>query len=402
MIARFVVFVSCVCLLAAQSPSVETAWDLVAKGKRNEAVAVLRQIIRATPQNGEAHLLLGSILSESGDGVGAIQELTDAVRLMPPYAVAHNALGEAYITGGQSGPARAAFEKAVALDPKFAQAEENLGRALLDANEFGAAAGHLDRAIALFVDSPDAAYSLYLRAKIHTERDEPQKALAALTRAVSLQPNFPEAWSDLGQVNKGLLDDESALAAFLRSVQLDPENAISQYRLGAEYLHQGKAHEAVPHLQESFRLNPKNQSTLYSLQMALRQDGHLERAAQVKKQLAELLRSIDKESQDAFLALRLNNEGAALEKTGDLSAALEKYRKASSLGPNHTGIRLNFGVALLRSGKWAEGLAELREVVRRDPGNVKAQAALRDALEQAPLEFGGKAKKNGGESPRRQ
>ena len=177
---------------------------------------------------------------------------------------------------------------------------------------------------------------------------------------------------------------------------------ISQYRLGAEYLHQGKAHEAVPHLQESFRLNPKNQSTLYSLQMALRQDGQLEGAAQVKKQLAELLRSIDKESQDAFLALRLNNEGAALEKTGDLSAALEKYRKASSLDPNHTGIRLNFGVALLRGGKWAEGLAELREVVRRDPGNVKAQAALRDALEQAPLEFGGKAKKNGGESPRRQ
>ena len=37
----------------------ETAWDLVAKGKRTEAVAVLRQILKDTPQNGEAHLLLG-------------------------------------------------------------------------------------------------------------------------------------------------------------------------------------------------------------------------------------------------------------------------------------------------------------------------------------------------------
>jgi tetratricopeptide (TPR) repeat protein len=387
--------------LAAQSPSVETAWDLVAKGRHTEAVAVLRQILNATPQNGEAHLLLGSIFSESGNQQEAIQELTTATRLMPRYAMAHNELGQAFSTAGQTGPARAAFEKAVALDPNFAQAQENLGRVLLDSKDFAPAAHHLDRAITLFGDSPDAAYSLYLRAKIHTEHDEPQKALAALKRAVSLQPNFPEAWSDLGQSSKGLLDDTGALAAFQRSVQLDPENAISQYRLGAEYLQQGKPHEAVPCLQESFRLNPKNQSTLYSLQMALRQDGQAEKAAQVKKLLAELLRDIDKESQNAFAALRLNNEGAALEKTGDVSGALGKYRRASSLDPNHTGIRLNFGVALLRTGKWGEGLAELREVLRREPGNAKAQAALQDALEQAPVEFGGKGKKKGGELRRR-
>jgi tetratricopeptide (TPR) repeat protein len=400
MMSRLLSWFAC-SLLLAQNPSVETAWDLIAKGKRNEAVAVLKQILKATPRNGEAHLLLGSILSESGNSEEAIRELTEATRLMPRYAMAHNELGQAFSTAGQAGPARAAFEKAVALDPTFAQAQENLGRLLLDSKDIGAAADHLDRAIALFGDSLDAAYSLYLRAKIHTERDESQKALAALQRAVALQPNFPEAWSDLGQVSKGLLDDAGALAAFQRSVQLDPENAISQYRLGAEYLHQGKAHEAVPHLQESFRLNPRNQSTLYSLQMALRQDGQVEKAAEVKKQLAELLRDIDKESQDAFAALRLNNEGAALEKAGDLSGALEKYRKASSLDPNHNGIRLNFGVALLRTGKWGEGLAVLREVLRREPGNTKAQAALEDALAQAPVEFGGNGKKKGGESPRR-
>ena len=157
----------------------------------------------------------------------------------------------------------------------------------------------------------------------------------------------------------------------------------------------------MPHLQESFRLNPKNQSTLYSLQLALRQDGQVQEAAQVKKQLAELLRDIDKESDNAFAALRLNNEGAALEKAGDLSGALEKYGKASSLDPNHTGIRLNFGVALLRTGRWAEGLAELREVLRREPGNVKAQAALKDALEQETARVRRKGKKVGGEFPRR-
>jgi hypothetical protein len=54
---------------------------------------------------------------------------------------------------------------------------------------------------------------------------------------------------------------------------------------------------------------------------------------------------------------------------------------------------MNFGVALLRLGQWREGLSELREVLRRDPGNALAKAALADALEQAPLEFGGKGKR---------
>jgi predicted Zn-dependent protease len=121
--------------------------------------------------------------------------------------------------------------------------------------------------------------------------------------------------------------------------------------------------------------------------MALRQDGQPEEAARVKKQLADLLRSIDKESQNAFAALRINNEGAALEKTGNLSGALEKYRAALALDPNHVGIRVNFAVALLRTGHWKDGLTELRESLRREPGNAQVQTALEDALKQAPAEF---------------
>src|SRR6185295_8811557 len=160
-------------------------------------------------------------------------------------------------------------------------------------------------------------------------------------------------------------------------------------------LRRGKAHVAVAHLKESFHLNPANQSTLYSLQLALRQDGQLEEAKRIKEKLGELLRKIDKESQDAFVALRLNNEGAALEKNGDMQGASEKYKAALALDPNHVGIRVNYSVALLRIGRWADGISELREALRKNPDNAQVKAALDDALEQAPVEFGGKAKKAG-------
>ncbi len=386
---RLLPWFACAVLMAQRNP-LDSAWDLLAKGQREEAARVARRIIEANPRDGQARLFLGSLLTEDGHVSEAVPELKEAVRLMPRSAVAHNALGEAFEAAGDRKGARAEFEQAVALDASFAQAHASLALVLLESGESAAAAGHLDRAIRLFGNSPDAAHPHYLRAKIHTERNEIEKAEADLKRAVLLRPDFPEAWSDLGQAREVLQDDDGALAAFRRSVELDPENAIAQYRLGAAYLRRGDPHQAVVHLRESYRLDPRNQSTLHSFQLALRQDGQPEEAARIKAELAGLLMQIDKESQSAFTALRLNNEGAALEKAGNLRAAAGKYSDAVALDPTHAGFRLNLGVALLRLGQWKEGLTQLREAERLDPESATIKTALQDALEQAPTEFGGK------------
>jgi predicted Zn-dependent protease len=90
--------------------------------------------------------------------------------------------------------------------------------------------------------------------------------------------------------------------------------------------------------------------------------------------------------------VRLNNEGAALENAGSLREAVEKYRRASELDPEHNGIRVNLAAALLRLGQWKEGLAQLRDAASREPNNAVLKAALDDALKQAPVEFGGRGK----------
>jgi protein O-GlcNAc transferase len=387
---RHLAALACAGLLFAQRPPVEQAWDLLAKGERARAVGVLERIVKTNPRDSEARLLLGSILTEDGRSAEAIAHLSEAVHLRPRSAEAHNALGEALSASGESKGARREFESAVALAPTLAPARVSLGLILAQAGESAAAAEHLDRAIKLLGRDPESALPKYLRAKIHTEHDEFEKASALLKDAVALRPDFFEAWSDLGQARKALLDDAGAFAAFQRAVELNPDDPVSRYRLGAEYLRQGDAHQAVVHLEEAFRRNPKDQSTLNSLQIALRRDGQLERAGEIKAKLAEVLRGIDRESQAAFTALRLNNEGAALEKDGKLREAVEKYRAAAKLDPEHVGIRTNYAVALLRLGNWSEGIAELREAQRRDPASAVLKKALEDALAQAPPGAAGK------------
>ena len=131
-------------------------------------------------------------------------------------------------------------------------------------------------------------------------------------------------------------------------------------------------------------MNPQNQTALNNLQLALRERGELEKADRVKAQLAELFRKRDRASQNALAAVNLNNEGAELEKKGQLAAAAEKNRAASELDPDHAGIRVNLAVALLRLGQWQQGLAELRTAVRQEPQNPSYRRALEDSLTQAP------------------
>ena len=104
-------------LLLAQRAPVESAWDLLAKGQRKQAIAALHEILKANAGDADARLLLGSILSEDGEHSEAIEQLSQAVRLRPSSAEARNALGEALNGFGDTKTAREAFEKAVALDP---------------------------------------------------------------------------------------------------------------------------------------------------------------------------------------------------------------------------------------------------------------------------------------------
>ncbi len=372
-------------LAYAQRPPLESAWDLIAKGQRPQAVAILRNIIKSDPRNADARLLLGSVLMEDGDRTESLSQLNEAVRLRPKSAEGHNALGEAHNTFGDTKSAQTEFERAVALNPAFAQGHVNLAAALLQLGEADAAAKHLDRAIVLLGSKPDAAYPHYLRAKIYAESRDAANAATHLDRAVALRPDFAEAWSDLGEARKNLSDDDSALRAYSRAVELNPDDAVAQTRLGAKLLEVDKGHEAVAHLQRAARLDPNNQSTLNALQLALRRDGRRDEADAIKRRLTDLLRDKDKADQNLVAAIELNNKGATLEKAGDLPGAQEKYAAALAIYPEHIGIRTNLAVALLKLGRWKEGLQQMREALRRDPGNTDLQKALNDALAQAPV-----------------
>jgi tetratricopeptide (TPR) repeat protein len=382
-VAAVLIFI-CGVGLWGRNQAVEGAWNLAARGDRAGAITILRDVVRREPRNADVHLFLGSLLVEENQREDALAQLKEAVGLRPDWAEALNALAEGYLHFGQPAAAREYLDRAAKLDPKSGIVETNLGSALLQLGDPKGAGEHLDKALRLSLSPADQAEAHYLRAKVCNVQRDAEQTRSHLERAVALRPDFAEAWSDLGMARKASLEDAAALAAFKRATELDPKDAVAQYRLGAEYLRQEKPAEAIAALEAASKLSPDDQSTLNALQSALRQVGRTEEAAAVKRQLAEVLRKRDQGSQEALKALRLNNQGAELEKNGHLAEAVELYRQAVALNPEHAGMRVNYAVALLRLGRWTEGLTELHRALERDPDNTQIQLAWKDALAQAP------------------
>lgn len=377
-------FAAVLVLLFQRSEPLELAWQLAARGDRTGAEAVLQKLLVSDSKNTDAHLLYGNLLAEDGKKDDALAQLNIAVLQRPRSAEAWNSLGEACKRFKKSREALDAFNKAVLADPKFGIAQSNLAQSLYEAGQKDTAKDHAVRALALLGQSKDAADPAYLLGKLALDTGDARKAAEYFTKTVHLVPQFASAWSELGQAKKLLLDDAGAIAAFAQAAKLDPADAVAQYRLGAEYLRQDKPGEALGPLEAAALANVDDQSTLNALATVYQRLGRADEASQTRRKLSEVIRRRDHDSQNALSALRLNNEAAELEKAGKLTDALDLYKQAVALNGKHAGMRTNYAVALLRLGRWRQGLEELHTAQELDPDNMQIERALTDAISQAP------------------
>jgi tetratricopeptide (TPR) repeat protein len=351
-------------------------------------MVVLRQIVADDPRNFEAHLLLGTALALVGERGESINQMAVAVQLRPDSASVHNQYGMVLSRFIEVKAARQEFEKALELNPALAEAHVNLSLILAQAGELIAAGDHLDRAIKLQGDVAAAARTHYLRAKIWGAQNQIDKSIDELEKSIQLRPEYAEAWSDLGGMRRLSLDSGGAVQALEKAVALNPHDSTAQYRLGQLFLQDGETAKALDHLKIALLGDPSDVATLYSLDRALRKAGKLEEAKPIEKQLAELRAKSDRASTVALAASRLNDEGIAMEKSGDVRAALAKYRAALDLDPTGTGFQLNYGLALCKLGRWEDAIAELREVLRLDRDNQEAAKVLYIAIDQAKAQRG--------------
>lgn len=188
---------------------VERAQALAARGRRLDAIIVLRDLVREQPRSTEPRLALAALLEETGELEEAIAELGTALTHAPDRAPTLVRRGAVYARLGQAKSAEQDFREAIRSNAKHWIAYRYLGNTQLRLGRAEEAAATLRDALTLAPQDPETV--LYLgEALLKAGRLE--EAFGELKRAVDLAPGDPRGYTQLGRLFDRLGRTEDAMA----------------------------------------------------------------------------------------------------------------------------------------------------------------------------------------------
>lgn len=112
------------------------------------------------------------------------------------------------------------------------------------------------------------------------------------TQAVALDPEFEQAWVNLGCVRYRRVDEQGAVEAFNEAIRINPRQIEATYNLGVIHLEEGRPRDAIPFLSLAVALSPEGYDLLsdthYNLASAYDEIGEPEKARPHWKKSIEL------------------------------------------------------------------------------------------------------------------
>lgn len=386
-LAKFVVATLCTAVLISQTiepkdSQLVEAKTLIRQGALREAIELLRHIVEAYPQDGEAHLSLGSALSMVPQRNEAIKFLLRGLELRPGFAPGYTAAGMALARLGEQDAALQVFERAIQIGEKTADVHFHLALILASKEKFTRAIEHMKKALKFEQNILKKAHLHFLLGKLHAEQNSLEIAVNEFKYSIELDKTRGEAHLALGVAQKKLLREDEAHKLFKQAVLLDSENSTALYHLALELLRRGNAAEAAEHLLKAHRLNPHYQPIVYNLTRALHKSGRKAESSKYRQKLAKMLKADNKARENAFESARLHGEAVSLEKSSNYMDALQKYREVLEFEPLNLVARRNMALVLCRLNRWEEGIEELQAILRHYPDDAETARSLTLVLDQ--------------------
>ena len=208
------------------------------------AVKQARAILDAVPGHPEATLILGSALRQQGDYPGARDVLQALARTQPRSAQTQYELALTWAALGEQAAAMDGLRRCTALAPLHADAWRTLGDMLTLAGD---------------AEGADAAYARHIRAAVHDPeliraadalcQGQLDIAERALKARLKQHPTDVAAIRMLGEAAMRLGRYRDAEALLARCVQLAPSFVGARHNYATVLYRQGKAEEAIPHIE---------------------------------------------------------------------------------------------------------------------------------------------------------
>jgi len=174
-------------------------------------------------------------------------------------------------------------------------------------------------------------------------------------------------------------DYRSELSIWGDTAAKRPDNRWAQCNFGMALLDEGRAAEALPHLERGLKLGPDDPAAHNDLGMAFARLGRLDEAVRQYEAAVRL---------QPTLAGAHNNLGVALTELNRPADALGHLETALKLKPDLPSVYFNLGNALVQLGRLDEAIKRFQQAIKQNPNDASACANLGTAFAQMgePLE----------------
>ena len=166
------------------------------------------------------------------------------------------------------------------------------------------------------------------------------EAMEAYTKAISIKPDYAEAYLNMGIVLKEQRKLNEAMEAYTKAISIKPDFAEAYNSMGNTLKEQGKLKEAIKAYNKALSIKPDYAEAYYNMGVTLQDLGKLEEAIKAYNKAL----SIKPGYAEAY-----NNMGVTLQEQGKLEEATEAYTKALTIKPDYAEAWAN-GAAYLE--KW--------------------------------------------------
>ena len=313
-------------------------------GRTHDAEVTARALLKSSPDDVEAHKLLGRIyLRELSEGENApatpagnvidkaIAEFETIVALQPKSVEDRMVLGQLYTVKHDPKKAEEQFKTAESIEPDSEDVVLNLARLYSES-------GDVVHEIKTLEAVPMADRSAKMEdalGEAYEQLKQGKQAIAAYRRAADLEPGDLRTMDALAQA---LLDDnqlDEALKQFAALAKADPENAGALVHIGEIQRRQGKYEEALETIRKARKIKPDDLEAGYNEGLLLDVLGRFDEAVEVSEKMVDLT----SHANGAYTPEEKNNRGIFLERLGAvfheqdrMPEAIAVYQKMIDMG----------------------------------------------------------------------
>lgn len=231
----------------ARSSDHARALEAAAAERIDEAMAICREALAASPDETWPLEMLGYLLHRKDDVAGAIEALEAVCTRPRPKAALLHALGRLYYRAGSFARAIRAFDKAIEIAPDRGETHYLRGLAQFHAGRTRDAIESFERSVEM---DPANVIACYHLAMAHARAGNLRKSIRCLKQVVSLGSETAAAHYQLGVAHYALGEMGEAARHFARSIEIDPDDERSRrmFEMVGRRLDTTRPQERVPAL----------------------------------------------------------------------------------------------------------------------------------------------------------